>query len=454
MKYKYIKLMTFSALLVLTSCGGAGKDSDQSTLNTDDSGDILSVVDLLNPNEVIDDITYLSSPALGGRGPATEGGRLAEQFVSDKFREIGLEPYKDGSYFQPYLQNYTKVPVKYFSVYTYEEGTTNRHDYEYAFDYTVVPNFVSKKVDLDLDLSLDLADASLTTAVLTSSSEFYYQDKSFHYLAYISDSYFPSLEYGQGEYYKNTQNEFSLYISNSMKSQLEADFANNMRKLHVSWEYDTSAKTVNNVVGILKGGKATNDNHIIISSHLDHVGRFGEKENQYFPGALDNASGTAGIIHLAKIYASIKDELTTNIVFVANNGEEGGLYGSTNYPYYAYEQAVREVAGRPRILVNLDMIGSESDENSGLELIGKFSVTAKGRIENLLEKYNIQNYKFGANSPVSDQYEMSKYLDTSFTIDHYDERFYHTPLDTVDHIDSNVLLKHLSLATDFIGFYL
>lgn len=446
--------MTLPALLVLTSCGLTGNSNDSSNFNTDDTDKILSVTNLLNPNEVIEDITYLSSPALGGRGPATEGGRLTEQYISDKFREIGLEPYKDDSYFQPYLQNHVKVPLKYFSVYTYEDGTTNRHDYEYAFDYTVIPNYVSRKVDLDLDLSLDIADASATTAVLTAPTSFSSLDQANHYLMYISDAYFPSLEYGQGEYYKDTENEFSLYVSNAMKSQLEADFANNMRKMHVSWEYDTSAKIVNNVVGILKGGKATNDNHIIISSHLDHVGRYGEKENQYFPGALDNASGTASLLHLAKIYASIKDELTTNIVFVANNGEEGGLYGSTNYPYYAYEQEVREVAGRPRLLVNLDMVGSEADEEAGFELIGKFSITAKARIENLLEKYNMQNYKFSANGPVSDQYEMSKYLDTSFTLNHYDGRFYHTPLDTVDHMDPDVLLKHLSLATDFIGYYL
>ena len=61
-----------------------------------------------------------------------------------------------------------------------------------------------------------------------------------------------------------------------------------IKKIHINWNYDISGKTINNVIGILRGGKAVNDGHIVISAHPESPWSIRRKDHQYFPGALDN----------------------------------------------------------------------------------------------------------------------------------------------------------------------
>ncbi|MEE3296622.1 MAG: M20/M25/M40 family metallo-hydrolase [Planctomycetota bacterium] len=74
---------------------------------------------------------------------------------------------------------------------------------------------------------------------------------------------------------------------------------------------------------------------IVIGGHYDHIGRFGnqvaEKNlGQIHNGADDNASGTAGIIELARLLSSGKRP-KRSFVFVAFSGEEIGLFGSRHW---------------------------------------------------------------------------------------------------------------------------
>ena len=74
---------------------------------------------------------------------------------------------------------------------------------------------------------------------------------------------------------------------------------------------------------------------IVIGGHYDHIGRFGnqvaEKNlGKIHNGADDNASGTAGIIELARLLSSGKRPRRT-FVFVAFSGEEIGLFGSRHW---------------------------------------------------------------------------------------------------------------------------
>lgn len=88
---------------------------------------------------------------------------------------------------------------------------------------------------------------------------------------------------------------------------------------------------------------------IVFSAHYDHLGRLGS--DTYFPGANDNASGTAMILSMAKHFKENPSEY--NIVLIAFGGEEAGLVGSKFYtenPFFKLKKI--------KFLINLDIMGS------------------------------------------------------------------------------------------------
>jgi Zn-dependent M28 family amino/carboxypeptidase len=106
-----------------------------------------------------------------------------------------------------------------------------------------------------------------------------------------------------------------------------------------------------NVVGFVEGIKYP-DSFFVFTAHYDHIGMMGK--DVIFPGANDNASGTAMIMDLAKHYSKSKPEYS--IVFIAFSGEEAGLYGSRFFsenPLFPLEKI--------KLLINLDMVGTGSD---------------------------------------------------------------------------------------------
>jgi len=72
--------------------------------------------------------------------------------------------------------------------------------------------------------------------------------------------------------------------------------------------------------------------HIIYTAHWDHLGRDPSLEgDQIYNGALDNASGVAGLIEIAKAYKALKTPPKRSILFLAVTAEEQGLLGSRAY---------------------------------------------------------------------------------------------------------------------------
>src|ERR1041385_8107970 len=92
-----------------------------------------------------------------------------------------------------------------------------------------------------------------------------------------------------------------------------------------------------NVVGILPGtDPKLKDEAIVIGAHYDHLGRGGEgslapREGEIHHGADDNASGVAGMLELARIFAGQYPRPKRTLVFMAFSGEEEGLLGSNYY---------------------------------------------------------------------------------------------------------------------------
>jgi hypothetical protein len=147
-----------------------------------------------------------------------------------------------------------------------------------------------------------------------------------------------------------------------------------------------------NVVGILPGSDPKlKDEAIVIGAHYDHLGRGGEgslapREGEIHHGADDNASGTAGLLELARLLSTQPAKPRRTVVFIAFSGEEEGLLGSDYYVNHPLLPLTNTVA-----MINMDMIGRlkdkkliiggvgtaqewkglVADENSGLALLNR-----------------------------------------------------------------------------------
>lgn len=127
-------------------------------------------------------------------------------------------------------------------------------------------------------------------------------------------------------------------------------------------------KTGTNVIGFLDNGAATT---IVIGGHFDHLGsrehsssRDTDKK-QVHNGADDNASGTAGVLELARYFVNNKVTEPVNFLFMCYSAEEDGLIGSkyfTNNP----TMDLKKIA----CMINMDMIGRLNDSTNKLMVFG------------------------------------------------------------------------------------
>ena len=104
-----------------------------------------------------------------------------------------------------------------------------------------------------------------------------------------------------------------------------------------------------NVIAKVEGRRQ--DSCYVFTAHYDHLGNLGRKV--YYPGANDNASGTAAVVTLAEHYARNRPEF--DMYFVAFSGEDANLRGST---YFAEHPVVP--LSQIKYLFNIDMIGDDN----------------------------------------------------------------------------------------------
>lgn len=109
--------------------------------------------------------------------------------------------------------------------------------------------------------------------------------------------------------------------------------------------------TAPNTVGILEGTDPTlRHEYVVWSAHMDHVGVGGVAADSIFNGADDDASGTVGVVALARAFAQARPK--RSMIFLTVSGEERGLWGSA---YFAANPAVP--IDRIAANFNMDMIG-------------------------------------------------------------------------------------------------
>ena len=107
-----------------------------------------------------------------------------------------------------------------------------------------------------------------------------------------------------------------------------------------------------NVVGIVPGTKAGKDQAVLYTAHYDHLGFVpGMKGDNIYNGAADNATGTAMLLEMARVWGAMTIRPPHSVIFAAVTAEEQGLLGSQ---YLGQHPPVP--AGQIALDLNYDMI--------------------------------------------------------------------------------------------------
>ena len=111
--------------------------------------------------------------------------------------------------------------------------------------------------------------------------------------------------------------------------------------------------TSQNVAAALRGVDARlRDEWVIYTAHWDHLGRDSRLEgDQIYNGALDNASGTAALLELARSFGAVHPRPKRSVLFLSVTAEEKGLLGAQYYVAHPLRPLLQTVAN-----INMDTI--------------------------------------------------------------------------------------------------
>jgi hypothetical protein len=199
------------------------------------------------------------------------------------------------------------------------------------------------------------------------------------------------------------------------------------RRVEIAVALEAADRTAVNVVGILPGrDPALAGEAVVLGAHYDHLGLTG---GAIYPGADDNASGTAVVVGLARAFAAAGG-LDRTLVFVLFGAEEIGLVGSGHYVRHPTVPLARTVA-----MLNFDMVGRLHDANvrvSGTDSGSTLREVAGRAAADLGVRADLRGSPFGP-SDHSRFYAAGAPVLFFHTGSHPD---YHRPGDTADKIDA------------------
>ena len=191
--------------------------------------------------------------------------------------------------------------------------------------------------------------------------------------------------------------------------------------------------TTCNVIGVIKGVDTTSS--IVLGAHLDHLGNNG----LIFPGALDNASGVALQLAVAKALAASGIKPEKNIVFAFFGAEERGIKGAIHYlnhPTFPLDKTM--------CMLNIDMVGN----GNGLSVWGAESFPAVAKIfaqvndRWLHREFEVTPYERAVSYSQADGDEFSKrgipalYIATT---EELKPMYYHDPRDRAETLTPEIM---------------
>ncbi len=297
-------------------------------------------------------IYTLCSPEFAGRAYVDNGDKKAAEFIASEFQKDGLKALSE-NYFQKFeiqintiselgdliVFEDTLIPAVDYYISNASKSRSGTYELKFVNDSL----FLNNRDYLQAILMTDLSDKFLVFS--NSQDDFKYSFKTeVGGLIFLKDD---NIGYWD---FRHAQQPINYAIVEINKSLLPRDTKTIQIKFRSKYynNYPTQ-----NVIGYIKG-KLYPDSFVAITAHYDHMGKMGK--DIYFPGANDNASGTAMMLDLARYFSDSVNQPDYSIVFMSFSGEEVGLLGSQYYvrnPLFKLEKI--------KMLINLDMVGTGSD---------------------------------------------------------------------------------------------
>ncbi len=436
----------------------------------------------------------VASREFEGRETATEGQRKAASYIESTFRELGLQPGNKGAYqlyypvyrdslrssalqingqaFQPNEDFASNIFYDYnatlfgsevvFAGYGISDST--RDDYK-GLDVKgkivlllngMPPGYLQAPVNrrqFNPYVKQDAAQKNGAIAVLVIQNDFPRKGISGLGNMYLSA-------------YKKVIRPNIFYVSPKIaQAIMGADYeaakgGNPMAKTYrADVMLEVSKATLqlqsSDVLGFMEGTDLK-DELVVISAHYDHLGK---RDTVIYYGADDDGSGTVSVLEIAKAFSRAKAAgkgPRRSILFLANSGEEKGLWGSEYYaehPVYPLDKTTVDL--------NIDMVGridpnrKQGDSTNYVYVVGddKLSSDLKPISIGANKKYTKLELDYKFNDPKdpeqiyyrSDHYNFAKKgVPIIFYFDgiHKD---YHRPSDTPDKINYDLLAKRARL---------
>ncbi|MCF8241828.1 MAG: M20/M25/M40 family metallo-hydrolase [Melioribacteraceae bacterium] len=358
------KLFILTVLIFIASCS---QEPQQAGLNFIESENLINTVKVL------------ASEEYEGRLSGSDGYMKAADYVSNQFKEIGLEPFSKESFFQKFNIEYNEVfpPVSLKLIDNQEVIKVYKLGDDYIFrGFTGSGEITAPVVFAGYGISVpgydDYANIDAAGKIIIA---FKYNPKwklndvnwspgtprykskvaaengalGIMFVSFPNDEN-PQKTIGSTMHGDGVQNENfpQLHIdldvaedfltgSGFTLKELQTIIDDNKKpysielktssQILVNAKYDKEKETVN-VIGILPGiDEKMKDEYVILGAHLDHVGQQGKEI--YFPGANDNASGSAAVMEIAKAFVGNNIRPKRSIMFVLFASEESGLEGSS-----------------------------------------------------------------------------------------------------------------------------
>ena len=369
-------LMVFAALAASLTL--ANSAVSLSARQVPDCPDVAQLTAGMDP--ALAHIRYLADDALEGRGAGTNGARCAAQYIADQFEAIGLDGAgQNGSYFQGF-------PIRAGAV--LGDGSTLRtpeHDYTLAEDWipfgysasgaiTGTLLYGGDGINRPADRNNEYPTLDLTGRIVVVEDG---DSRAPASRALQADAHFKAsvaagrdaggmiILLGEGRALPDLSGETRAALRIPVAA-VRGEAADRIRQAARSGDRAFLAASVQpkavearNVVALLPGSDPTLAHEVVIvGAHYDHLGLGGEGSldpdafGEVHNGADDNASGTSGLIEIARRLAEGDRRPARSILFLAFTAEEKGLWGSTHYvrnPLVPIDQSIA--------MLNLDMIG-------------------------------------------------------------------------------------------------
>jgi len=299
-------------------------------------------------------IATLASPAFHGRGYVSGGEQKAAQYLQRRFRQSGLQPLS------PDFRQLFTLPINTFPgrAALQADGKALRPGFDFIAEAASGSGNLRGSV-YELDTLIFSQSAAQATFLATDLRQtvLVLRQRDSHKLSALPEPVQSHLATAAARI--TLVPKLTATLAGQQLPQPRLEVLATVWPQHVqSVQLQLDARLqpayqTQNILGYLPG-LAQPDSFLVVTAHYDHLGRLGK--HTYFPGANDNASGTAMLLELAAHYARPENRLAYSVVFISFGAEEAGLLGSQ----YFTEHPLVPLA-RIRFLLNLDLMGTGSE---------------------------------------------------------------------------------------------